>query len=223
MLHRFSGALETDDDFEWMYDDDDDDAMEISSTTSRDEETEEEEWNENDDATDDATVDFGDNNDADEVVEAEIETSTKPYRFFVFDIECSQDEEMSPGRFKHRPMLVCAELICTECIKAGIKIGNNNNDDNRDNMNPQRPVNCVCKGAERMRRSLRNCVVPGSEGRCFRFDNFDDSSKNPIDGMLNFLTKRAPSNAITIALSHNGRFISFLDVNIPHCYSVCEL
>lgn len=127
--------------------------------------------------------------------------TTKPYRFFVFDVECSQDEEARPGQFKHKPMLICAEMICTECINAGIIIGGVNN---QNNINIPRPVGCVCKGGDRMMRRFRGFVVPETEGRCFRFDNFDDAGKNPIDDMLDFLTKRAPQNSITIALSHNG-------------------
>ena len=37
----------------------------------------------------------------------------KPYRYFIFDIECSQSEEVEAGKFKHVPLLICAELICT--------------------------------------------------------------------------------------------------------------
>lgn len=129
-----------------------------------------------------------------------VDATKKPYRFFVFDIECSQDEETRPEQFKHRPILICAEMICTECISAGVKIGGAND----NNINIPRPVGCVCKGTERMLRRLRAFVVPETDGRCFRFNNFEDANKNPIDDMLDFLTKRAPENAITIALSHNG-------------------
>lgn len=127
---------------------------------------------------------------------------TKPYRFFVFDIECGQEVEVKPGHFRHQPMLICAELICTECINAGINVGSNTN--------PPRPSTCVCKGAERMRRSMRRHVVPDTEGRSFRFDNFDAPETNPVDLMLDFLTKRSHSKAVTVALSHNGNFVYVL-------------
>ena len=55
----------------------------------------------------------------DEMADAENEDSAntapkqKPYRYFIFDIECTQENEVQPGRFKHEAILVCAELICT--------------------------------------------------------------------------------------------------------------
>lgn len=173
----------------------------------------------------DADIDCDDDDDGDEDIEvdggmasesesesltvsddAALADGTKPYRFFVFDIECGQEEEAQPGKFRHQPMLICAEMICTECIKVGISIGRNNNN---NNINPPRPPTCVCKGAERMRRAMRCHVVPDTDGRCFRFDNFDSPQSSPVDLMLNFLTKRAPSNAITVALSHNGNSLYF--------------
>ena len=119
-----------------------------------------------------------------------------PYRYFIFDIECVQEAEVQPGRFKHEPLLVCAELICTECIKIGIKIGANDN--------PPRPDKCICKGAEFINHRVRRWVVPGSDGRQFQFHNFDDASINPLDEMLNFLGNYGPKECATLALSHNG-------------------
>ena len=119
-----------------------------------------------------------------------------PYRYFIFDIECAQEAEVQPGRFKHEPLLVCAELICTECIKEGIKIGANDN--------PPRPDTCICKGAEFINHRVRRWVVPGSDGRQFQFHNFDDANINPLDEMLNFLCNHGPKECATLALSHNG-------------------
>ena len=61
-----------------------------------------------------------------------------------------------------------------------------------------------------MRRSMRRHVVPDTEGRSFRFDNFDAPETNPVDLMLDFLTKRSHSKAVTVALSHNGNFVYVL-------------
>ena len=121
----------------------------------------------------------------------------KPYRYFIFDIECTQENEVQPGRFKHEAILVCAELICTECIKAGIKIGSDSN--------PPRPESCICKGADFINRRVQRWVVPNSEGRQFQFHNFDDASINPLDEMLNFLCNHGPKETNTMALSHNGK------------------
>lgn len=168
----------------------DSDSSSEASSTSEDEEEE---------------VDVDGEEDEDDLDDGESTDPLKPYRYFVFDIECSQDEQVKPGQFKHRPMLICAELICTACISAGIQIGtcvNNNN----NNISQERPQNCVCGGADRMQRAMRPFVVPNTDGRCFRFDNFDEPDQNPVDKMLDFLTKKAPKNAITIALSHNGYY-----------------
>lgn len=186
MLRRFCADQDFHD-YENIADSSDSESFSISSEDSGNEEEEEQREDE------DMTMDMNDDVDVVDV--------TKAYRFFVFDVECSQDEEAKPGQFKHRPMLICAEMICTECISAGIVIGGINN---RNNINIPRPAGCVCKGGDRMMRRFRGFVVPETEGRCFRFDNFDDADKNPVDDMLDFLTKRAPQNAITIALSHNG-------------------
>ena len=124
------------------------------------------------------------------------ETKAKPYRYFVFDIECSQEDEIQPGRFKHEALLVCAELICTECINNGIRIGAANN--------PLRPDTCICKGADFINHRVRRWVVPNTDGRQFQFHNFDDPNIQPLDEMLNFLCNHGPKNTSTLALSHNG-------------------
>ena len=124
-------------------------------------------------------------------------TKQKPYRYFIFDIECTQENEVQPGRFKHEAILVCAELICTECIKVGIKIGSDSN--------PPRPESCICKGADFINNRVRRWVVPNSDGRQFQFHNFDDASINPLDEMLNFLCNHGPKETNTLALSHNGK------------------
>ena len=124
------------------------------------------------------------------------ETKVKPYRYFVFDIECAQENEMQPGRFKHEALLVCAELICTECINNGIRIGEVDN--------PPRPATCICKGVEFIDRRVRRWVVPNTDGRQFQFHNFDDPNIQPLDEMLNFLCNHGPKNTSTLALSHNG-------------------
>ena len=122
----------------------------------------------------------------------------KPYRYFVFDIECTQDEEVQPGRFKHQPLLVCAELICTECIASGIKIDGT--------YNPERPETCICRGAGFINYRARRWVVPHSDGRKFQFHNFDDANISPLDEMLNFLCNHGPKETNTLALSNNGKF-----------------
>ena len=56
-----------------------------------------------------------DETDEDSDEDASISTAktpkVKPYRYFIFDIECAQENEVQPGRFKHEALLVCAELI----------------------------------------------------------------------------------------------------------------
>ena len=47
---------------------------------------------------------------------------TKPYRCFIFDIECAQEDEVQTGRFKHEALIVCAELIYTECSNRESKL-----------------------------------------------------------------------------------------------------
>ena len=91
--------------------------------------------------------------------------TNKPYRYFIFDIECSQSEEVEVGRFKHVPILICAELICTECIAAGIKVGRSATE------NPARPDTCICKGADTITGRARQRVVPNSGGQ-FAFHSF---------------------------------------------------
>ena len=125
----------------------------------------------------------------------------KPYRYFIFDIESTQENEIQPGRFKHEALLVCAELICTECISAGIKIDANNN--------PPRPSSCICKGADFINHRVRRWVVPNSDGQQFQFHNFDDHHINPLDEMLNFLCNHGPKETNTLALSHNGKWKLF--------------
>ena len=146
---------------------------------------------ETDDETDKDTDD-----DDDESTSTSPTPKAKPYRYFIFDIECAQENEVQPGRFKHEALLVCAELICTECIKEGIKIGADNN--------PPRPATCICKGADFINHRVRRWVVPDSDGRQFQFHNFDDARINPLDEMLNFLCNHGPKNTATLALSHNG-------------------
>ena len=148
----------------------------------------------------------------DEDSDADASTSTvektpkaKPYRYFIFDIECAQEDEVQPGRFKHEALLVCAELICTECINQGIKIGADDN--------PQRPATCICKGADFINHRVRRWVVPNSDGRQFQFHNFDDATINPLDKMLNFLCNHGPKECATLALSHNGSYRFFLYMN----------
>lgn len=130
----------------------------------------------------------------------------KPYRYFIFDIECMQDEETQPGRFKHEAILVCAELICTECIASGIKI------DGEDN--PRRPDTCICRGSEFINHRARRWVVKESDGRKFQFHNFDDAKINPLDEMLNFLCNHGPTRTNTLALSHNGMYKKINDFYI---------
>ena len=122
----------------------------------------------------------------------------KPYRYFIFDIECSQSEEVEAGKFKHVPLLICAELICTECIAAGISVGRSVTD------NPARPDTCICRGADTITGRGRQWVVPNSGGRQFAFHSFDDRQINPVDEMLDFLAHHGPLKANTVALSHNG-------------------
>ena len=145
--------------------------------------------------TDDETDDE-DERDADSTDNTSV-AKQKPYRYFIFDIECSQENEVQPGRFKHEALLVCAELICTECIKVGIKIDSDSN--------PPRPESCICKGADFINNRVRRWVVPNSDGRQFQFHNFDDPSINPLDEMLNFLCNHGPKETNTLALSHNGK------------------
>ena len=123
-------------------------------------------------------------------------TKAKLYRYFIFDIECAQENEVQPGRFKHEALLVCAELICTECIDNGIRIGAAGN--------PPRPDTCICKGAELINRRVSRWVVPNTDGRQLQFHNFDDARINPLDEMLNFLCNHGPKETNTLALSHNG-------------------
>ena len=134
--------------------------------------------------TDDETDDDDDSNEEVSMTTTTTATKAKPYRFFVFDIECTQENEIQPGRFKHEALLVCAELICTECIKEGIKIG--------ADANPPRPATCICKGSEFINRRVRRWVVPNSDGRQFQFHNFDDVRINPLDEMLNNLCNHGP-------------------------------
>ena len=124
--------------------------------------------------------------------------NNKPYRYFIFDIECEQSNEVTPGQFKHVPLLICAELICTECIAAGIKIGRSEAD------NPPRPEKCICKGADTIYGRGRQWVMPNSGGRQFAFHAFDDARINPVDEMLDFLSHHGPLKTNTLALSHNG-------------------
>ena len=144
--------------------------------------------------TDDETDE--DSDDDTSTATAETTPKAKPYRYFIFDIECAQENEVLPGRFKHEALLVCAELICTECIKEGIRIGADDN--------PQRPDSCICKGSDFINRRVRRWVVPDSDGRQFQFHNFDDARINSLDEMLNFLCNHGPKKTATLALSHNG-------------------
>lgn len=121
----------------------------------------------------------------------------RPYRYIIFDVECSQETESIPGRFKHVPMLVCAEQICTRCIEAGIKIDALNN--------PERPKGCVCKWAKAVNGDATKWIVNGSDGRKLRFHNFDNASLNPLTEMIDFITNHGPQYITTIAISHNGR------------------
>lgn len=124
----------------------------------------------------------------------------------MFDIECSQDEEMpdQPDRFKHKPLLVCGELICTRCIDTGIRIFGG-----RIGPNPCRPPDCRCGGADRFSLSARRWLVPGSEGRQFQFHCFDDPQIDPLKEMLDMLTNHGPKEIPTIALSHNGQLSNY--------------
>ena len=124
---------------------------------------------------------------------------SKPYRFVFFDVECAQENEVQPGRFKHEPLLLCAEQICSRCIETGVKIGSN--------QNPLRPRGCVCRNAEQMRGGANDWVVDGSEGRQLRFHNFDNADLNPMSMFIDFLTKHGPRNITTYAISHNGIFL----------------
>ena len=154
--------------------------------------------------TDDETDD--DDEEAENEDPSTVKFKAKPYRYFIFDIECTQDEEVQPGRFKHHPLLVCAELICTECIAAGIRI------DAVDN--PPRPEKCICRGADFINHRARRWVVPHSDGRKFQFHNFDDATISPLDEMLNFLCNHGPKETNTLALSHNGNI--FIKLDVPH-------
>ena len=129
----------------------------------------------------------------------------RPYRYFIFDVECAQEVETSPGRFKHVPMLVCAEQICTRCIDAGIMIDSPNN--------LQRPQGCVCKGADNMKGEAAEWVVQGSDGRKLQFHNFDDTRINPLEQMLDFLTNHGPRSTTTYAISHNGTPTKIKDID----------
>ena len=140
--------------------------------------------------------------DANENEDGGSQTNNKPYRYFIFDIECSQSEEVEVGRFKHVPILICAELICTECIAAGIKVGRSTTE------NPARPDTCICKGADTITGRARQWVVPNSGGRQFAFHSFDDGRINPVDEMLTFLTHHGPLKTNTVALSHNGIYFN---------------
>ena len=137
-----------------------------------------------------------DDDDSDDVRSTSAKKKAAPYRLFIFDIECAQENEVQPGRFKHEALLVCAELTCTECINYGIRIGAEDN--------PPRPATCICKGAEFINHRVRRWVVPNTEGRQFQFHNFDDPNISPVDEMLNFLCNHGPKETSTLALSHNG-------------------
>ena len=146
--------------------------------------------------TDDDETDEEDHDDALTTSTSAAATKAAPYRYFIFDIECAQENEVSAGRFKHEALLVCAELICTECINKGIRIGVDDN--------PPRPATCICKGADSINHRARRWVVPNTDGRQFQFHNFDDSNISPVDEMLNFLCNHGPKETYTLALSHNG-------------------
>ena len=102
--------------------------------------------------TDDDETDEEDHDDALTTSTSAAATKAAPYRYFIFDIECAQENEVSAGRFKHEALLVCAELICTECINKGIRIGVDDN--------PPRPATCICKGADSINHRARRWVVP---------------------------------------------------------------
>jgi hypothetical protein len=123
-------------------------------------------------------------------------------RYFAFDIECSQEEEMvgKPGVYKHRPILVCAEIICTVCISAGVRIGHVDS--------PARPPGCCCNDSPRLNWRARRWLVPNTDGRRFQFHSFDDANIDPVGEMLSYLTNHGPKTVPTIALSHNGLFFS---------------
>ena len=122
----------------------------------------------------------------------ETTSKAKQYRYFIFDIECAQ-EEVKPGRFKHEALLVCEELICTEFIKESIKIGADDN--------PPRPDSCICKEPT---SSIEGFGAGWSRIQMVASFNFDDALINPLDEMLNFLCNHGPKNTSTFALSHNG-------------------
>ena len=117
-------------------------------------------WDPND-SDDDASISEPlDSDDASLPTQQQIKRS-KPYRFVFFEVECTQENEVQPSRFKHEPLLLCAKQICSRCIEKGVKIGSN--------QNPMRPRGCVCRSAEKMWGNTKNAVVDGSEGRQLRF------------------------------------------------------
>ena len=105
------------------------------------------------------------------------------YRYFIFDIECSQDEICENGTFKHKPILVCGEMLCTACIDVGIQIDSK--------MNTKRPLDCICRGNEKCQGMARQWIVPNSDGRKFCFHNFDNYEIDSIGEMLEFLTNHS--------------------------------
>ena len=95
----------------------------------------------------DDSDDEGHSDSTNELVPLQQSIRSKPYRFVFFDVECAQENEIQPGRFKHEPLLLCAEEICSRCIEIGVKIG--------AKINHKRPPGCVCRNAEKMQVEQR--------------------------------------------------------------------
>nr|CAD2199872.1 unnamed protein product [Meloidogyne enterolobii] len=135
-----------------------------------------------------------------------------PIRFCFFDAETSQDENIqitcNINGYIHVPILIIAEVICENCIKAGITIEDAG----------QRAEGCFC-GKPRGARWRNWCSPPfkNAEGdnttfpdkisfnpRRLFFHSFDNENESPVDQFLDYLLHHGSQQVLTICIAHNG-------------------
>ena len=142
--------------------------------------------------------------------EVDSQQQKRPLRFFIFDAECSQNlpliDDNNRVRSKHIPLLIVGEIICENCITAGVQPTVLRQQQQQQQQQQRLHVDeCVCGNLNRQRwDGARRWVLPDTDGRMMAFHVFDDPNVNPVAEMLNFLLNHGPRGIDTICLAHNG-------------------
>ncbi len=139
--------------------------------------------------------------------------SPRSIRYVWFDAECAQERQILVGRGtivqKHECLLLCSEVLCINCLNAGITT--------REEDDERMAPNCACglwpsdhpnrhgrAGEEQHRYSRRLIFESFQQLGQLQHDPHTEESRELVWRFMDYLLSTGPANVETVAISHNG-------------------